>query len=129
MERKLTAITAAIGANTLFTLSHGIVHGVLPIPNVAWHAVYASVVIVAAPLAGLGLARRGRLRIGAAVVLLTALAGLAFELPWHFVVDNHDHVGNVTVGRRPFAVTTVLTTAGDGLAAAVGGWAWWHTRE
>lgn len=103
----------AVAGHILATSVHGTVHGVVPVHVHDWQYVFAAVVIVLAPLVGLLLVLRGRERSGGVTIACAALAAVAFESIFHFVVQNPDHVGTVVDGRATFEATALLSTAAD----------------
>jgi len=119
-----TAVTGAVGAvvaHLVFTGSHTVAHVSIPVEIAAWQAAYAGVVLVAAPLVGVGSLLGGRYRLGAWLLLGAGLAALGFEGTLHFLVEGSDNVANVSRGTDLFRSTALLTTASDALLVVAGG--------
>jgi len=119
-----TAVTAAVGAvvaHLALTGSHTVAHVSIPVGVAGWQAAYAGVVLVAAPVVGVGLLAGGRYRLGAWLLFGAGLTALGFEGALHFLVEGSDNVANVTRGTELFRSTAVLTTASDALLVLAGG--------
>jgi len=119
-DRSVTAVIAAVTIHLALTAGHALAHVSLPVEIVGWQAAYAGVVLVAAPLVGVGLLARGRYRLAAWLVLGAGLAALGFEGVLHFVVAGPDNVASVTHGTELFRSTALATTAGDALLVVTG---------
>jgi hypothetical protein len=119
-DRSVAAGLGAVVVHLALTGSHGAAHLSIPVEIAGWQAVYAGVVLVAAPLAGAGLLVRGRRRPGAWLLLAAGLAALGFEGALHFFVAGPDNVASVAHGAGLFRSTAMLTTAGDALLATTG---------
>jgi hypothetical protein len=113
-------LVGAVVGHVALTALHGVAHLTVPVRVPAWQYAYAVVVIVGIPAAGAVLVRRGRPRVGAALLVLSGVAAAAFEGPFHFVVENPDHVSRAS-GDGAFVATALLTTAGDLLLVVVAG--------
>ncbi|MDY6817505.1 MAG: hypothetical protein SVG88_02495 [Halobacteriales archaeon] len=106
----------------LLSLVHGVTHLVLPVTVHGWQYGFAIVVLFMAPLAGVVLIIYDRSVTGGILLAIAGMAALAFELLYHFIIMNPDHVATIATGQLVFATTAVLTTIGDGVLIAVAGW-------
>lgn len=118
-RRKL--VLAAVSSHLLLSVLHGVVHATIPVIPTGWTAAVATVAIYLLPVAGVSLVVRGYPRVGSAVLLTAGIASFVFEGALHFLLDNPDHVAQVTAHHAPFAVTAILTTVGD-LLLVVAAW-------
>jgi|GEM_PF-1942867 len=119
-DRSVTAEVAAVTIHLALTGSHVVAHVSIPVETAGWQAAYAGVVLVAAPLAGVGLLAHGRRRLGAWLVLGAGLGALGFEGALHFLVAGPDNVASVARGTDLFRSTAILTTAGDAVLVVTG---------
>ena len=120
MTRADRLLLAGVVLYVVLSGIHGVVHGIVPVTIPAWQFALVVVALFALPLTGGVLVVRGRGRTGAWLVLLGTVAGLAFEVVAHFLVDNPDHVSQV--GHAAFAPTAVGSALGTALAALSAGW-------
>lgn len=122
MNRDVAVVAAAVAVHLALTLAHGWAHATIPVPYEDWQGVYAGVVLFLAPVAGVVALVVGRVRLACWFLVLAGVAGFAFEAAFHFLVAGPDHVGSVEHGTSLFASTAVLTTLGDAVLVAAGGW-------
>ncbi|WP_255151635.1 hypothetical protein [Halorarius halobius] len=111
------AVVVAVAVHVALTLGHGLAHFAIPVPVAHWQVAYTVVVLLAAPIVGVGLLLCGHSRAGAWLVLVAGPAAFAFEGALHFVVANPDHVATVDHGARLFTATALSTTGSDALLA------------
>jgi hypothetical protein len=115
------ALVGVALVHVALTALHGLVHLAVPVHLHRWQYWYAGAVILTAPLLGVALVGRDRGELGAALLLLSGTAALAFEGLHHFLVPNPDHVSQVA-GGGSFASTAALSTAGDAVLAVAAAW-------
>lgn len=110
-------------AHAAVTLRHGVPHAMVPVPVTDWQSADGVLVVLALPLAGLGLAWRGRTRAGGAAVLAGGAGPALFGSHYHVVAAMPDHVSNVA---SAWSVRFGLTAGGLSLlavaTAVAGGW-------
>jgi hypothetical protein len=117
------ALTAVVLTHLAINIAHGRAHDGGQVPLTAVGALFVYIVILAAPLVGLGL-WRWQPRLGGWIVAASMTAALAFGLVNHFIVDGSDHVAQVAAEwRQLFAITAVLLIVCEAAGAAVGIWA------
>jgi len=103
---------------------HGVAHLHYEIPLEPWQKVYIVVVITMAPLVAGILLWRGRIRMGAWLLLASMGASLLFGLAFHFFLLGPDHVSSVNM--EPWGATFQATafllavTEAVGMLAALG---------
>jgi len=124
MDRQRLVLTA-VGSHLLLTALHAVVHAAIPVVPGGAVAAFATVSLYLLPVAGAGLAVTGHRRAGGAVLLAAGIASFAFEGAFHFAFSNPDHVAHVADRHASFAVTAILTTAGDLLLVVA---AWFSVR-
>jgi hypothetical protein len=108
-----------LAINTAHGRSHAGAGVALPLPS----ALFVYLVILAGPLAGLGVTR-WRPRAGAWIVAVTMSGALIFGLINHFMLAGPDHVSHVAPEWRAwFGVTAALLIASEAAGAAIGAWA------
>lgn len=78
-------------------------------------------------LFGVVLCRRVHGQLGAWVVLVSTVAGVAFESSAHFLVDNPDHISQT--GHAAFAPTAAVSVLATGFAAVTAAWVLWCHRQ
>jgi len=76
---------------------HGAAHEHYEIPMEPWMKVYIVVVITIAPVVAGVLLWRGRLRLGAWLLLVSMAGSLLFGLAFHFLLLGPDHVSSVNM--------------------------------
>ena len=87
---------------------HGAAHAKAQVPLSHAATLFVYIVILAGPLAGLGLAWLSE-QFGVWVIALTLAGSFVFGLVNHFVLSSPDHVAQVAAPWRPmFATTAVL---------------------
>jgi hypothetical protein len=114
------ALAAIVLAHFAITMAHGAAHQSAHVPISLWAQLFVLIVIVAAPIVGLGLSIRSP-RTGVTLVAASMAGSLVFGLVNHFLIVSPDHVREVAAASRPlFASTAVLLVlseaAGAGLA-------------
>lgn len=124
MTRHRWLLATAAGASLALTLGHGWVHASVPVPLASWQYGVVGVVLVLAPIVGTGAVLRGRQTVGHWTLVLGGLAAAIFELLFHFIVRNPDHVAAVGDGHMAFPITAALSVAGDLLPVVVVGLYW-----
>jgi hypothetical protein len=124
-DRTAGTLGAAVGVNLALSVGHGAAHVAVPVPTAPWQLAVVGFGVVLAPVAGLLVVRRGRVRAGAALVAAGGAAALALEVPWHFLLANPDHVAHAG-GGLAFASTALLSAAADLLVVAVAAGRWWR---
>lgn len=127
MRRAEAIVVGAVGLHLVLSVTHGVVHEVVPAEVPRWQLLFVVVALFAVPLLGAALLSRGRERTGGALVLVSAVAGFAFEALAHFVVENPDHVSRA--GHAAFAPTAAGSTLGTGVAAVAAGWFLWRHAQ
>ena len=78
------------------------------------------------PVASFGLAWRGRVRAGGAVLVVSMGAALVFGVYNHYLVPNPDNIAAVPAGRwkLSFVVTAAGVALTDGIGVVAGLWLW-----
>lgn len=103
-------------------VAHGSAHTGAQVPLSFLGVLFVYIVILAAPLVGLGL-WRWRPRFGGWMVAAAMSGALVFGLVNHFIVDGVDHVSHVaTAWRQLFGVTAALLVVCEAAGAAIGVW-------
>lgn len=120
--------TAAVAVHLLAHAAHGVVHELIPVRIAAWQTAFVVVAMFVLPTVALGTVVRGRRRLGAVLLLVSGVASLLFEVVFHFVVENPDHVGSVSRGAVAFAGTAVVTGATDLLLIVLAAWLYRRSR-
>lgn len=103
--------------------THGLTHGLVPVPLPAWQNVLVVATTFLGPALGVVLHRRGH-RSGLALFSVSMAAAFVLGVALHFVVDSPDHVHAVPAGtwQLPFQVTAVGVALTPALGAIVGVW-------
>ncbi len=128
MSRPGRVVSTVVALHLVLHVAHGLVHEMIPVRIAAWQTAFVLGVIFVLPVVGLALILRERVRSGALLLVVAAAGSLAFEVGFHFLLDNPDHVGAVAAGSTAFASTAVLTALADGLLLVVGLWAYRRSR-
>jgi hypothetical protein len=107
----------------LISMVHGAAHAEAEVPLSRAATLFVYIVILAGPLAGIGLAALSE-QVAVWVIAFTLAGSFVFGLLNHFVLAGPDHVAQVALPWRAlFAATAVLLAvielAGSGLAFAV----------
>jgi hypothetical protein len=103
-------------------VAHGSAHTGAQVPLSFLGGLFVFIVILAAPLVGLGL-WRWRPRLGGWMVAAAMSGALVFGLVNHFIVDGVDHVSHVaSAWRQLFGVTAALLVVCEAAGAAIGLW-------
>lgn len=113
---------AAIAVHLLVHLAHGLVHELVPVRIAAWQTAVVALVVFAAPVGAAYGLLSGRRALAAGALVTAGLGSLAFEVPFHFLLSNPDHVHAVAAGSNAFATTAVLGALTDVFLVAVGAW-------
>lgn len=110
---------------------HGAPHSLVPVELAAWQWVFVAVVANLGPVLGFVLAwRYGRLRLGGAVFAASMAAALLFGVMHHYVLDNPDHVTQVTgAWSTEFRVSAATVSATDLLGVVAGAWVWFSAEN
>ena len=117
------ALTAVVLAHLAVNIAHGRAHDGAQVPLTALGMLFVYVVILAAPLIGLGI-WRWQPRLGGWIVAASMSGALAFGVINHFIIDGSDHVAHVAAAwRQLFGVTAALLVACEAAGAAIGLWA------
>lgn len=124
--RRFRLVSGIVLAHVGVNLAHGLPHGAVPVPLADWQNLFVVVVVVGAPLAGLWMIRRERVRVGAAALLAGGLGSVLFGTYYHFFSATPDNVANVT---GAWALPFLLTAVGISLlAVATAAAGWWLLR-
>ena len=116
-------LTAIVLGHLMLNIFHGRAHDGGHVAITQAQALFVYVVILAAPLVGLG-ASFVHKRLGAAIVAVAMGASLLFGLINHFVIISPDHVSQVAPEwRSSFTVSAILLVVSEaaGLAAGLRG--------
>ena len=117
------ALAAVVLVHLAINIAHGRAHTGAEVPLSVAGTLFVFIVILAAPLVGLGVWRWWP-RFGGWMVAASMFGALVFGLINHFIVDGSDHVAHVAAAWRPlFGVTAALLVACEAAATAVGIWA------
>ncbi|HEY2904779.1 MAG TPA: hypothetical protein VGJ29_02705 [Vicinamibacterales bacterium] len=104
-------------------VAHGRAHAGAAVPLSRLGMLFVYVVILAAPLVGLGV-WRWRPRVGGWIVAASMGAALVFGLINHFIVGGADHVSHVAADwRLLFGITAALLVVCEAAGTAIGVWA------
>lgn len=123
------ALTAVVLTHLGVSVAHGRAHTGAHVPLSLVSALFVYIVILAAPLLGLGM-WRWRPRLGGWVVALSMGGALIFGLINHFIVDGSDHVAHVAAAwRQLFGVTAALLVLCEVAGTAIGIWSAGHPPE
>ena len=118
-----TALAAIVLIHFGLNVAHGRAHAGAQVPLSLPGTVFVYVVILAAPLIGLGM-WPWRPRVGGWLVAASMCGALVFGLVNHFVLDGADHVSHVaSEWRQLFGVTAALLVVCEAAGAAIGLWA------
>jgi len=114
------ALSAVVLTHLGINILHGRAHTGAEVPLSPVGALFVFIVILAAPLIGLGI-WRWRPRLGGWVVALSMSGALIFGLINHFIVDGSDHVAHVAAAwRQLFGVTAALLVVCEAAGIAAG---------
>src|SRR3954463_16593929 len=117
------AVTTVVLIHLAINLAHGRAHAGADVPLSVLGTLFVFIVILAAPLIGLGV-WRWRQRLGGWVVAASMCGALVFGLINHFIIDGSDHVAHVAAGwRQLFGVTAALLVVWEAIGTVVGVWA------
>ena len=100
---------------------HGFFHHRLGVDLEIWQQVFVGAVILAGPLAALGVLWISRLKLGTILLAISMAGSSAFGICYHFLLSSPDNIFlSATVGRgRGFAITAVLLAIIE-----TAGWVW-----
>jgi hypothetical protein len=117
------ALAAVVLTHLAIAIVHGRAHTGAQVPLPLAGALFVYIVILAGPLAGLGVSR-WRPQAGAWIVAASMSGALVFGLVNHFIVAGSDHVMHVAPEWRTlFGVTAALLVVSEAVGAGVG---WWY---
>ena len=121
-NRAYIPLTVVVLTHLAISIVHGSAHTGAQVPLPFAGTLFVYIVILAGPLAGLGVSR-WRLRAGAWIVAVSMSGALIFGLLNHFVIDGLDNVAHVAAEWHTlFGVTAVLLLVSEAAGAAVGVW-------
>jgi hypothetical protein len=116
-------LSAVVLVHLALNIAHGQAHTGAHVPLPIVGALFVYIVILAAPLVGLGLWRWSP-RFGGWTVAASMCGALVFGLVNHFIIEGPDHVAHVAAAwRQLFGVTAVLLLVCEAAGTAVGTWA------
>lgn len=119
-ERLLAGVVLA---HTAVNLVHGLPHAAVPVPLAVRQNAVVAVVVLALPLAGLWLVRRGKRVSGGVAILAGGVGSAVFGTYYHFLSATSDNVANVTgAWSLPFSLSAVAISLLAVGTAAVAGW-------
>ena len=124
MKDNLLRFSAAVVlAHAALIVPHGLAHAAEQAYLPAAANAFVAIVIVAAPLAALGLLWRRQRWLGGLLLLSAMLGALLFGVIFHFVVPGPDHVAYVPGGpwQVLFQLTALLLGICEAIGAVVGG--------
>ena len=115
-------MAAVVLIHLAVNIAHGRAHAGAQVPLPVVGALFVYIVILAAPLIGLGV-WRWRPRLGGWIVAASMSAALVFGLLNHFIIDGSDHVEHVAAEWRTlFGVTAALLVVCEAAGTAIGIW-------
>lgn len=121
--RRIRLVAGIVLAHLLVNLAHGLPHADVPVELAPWQNGFVVVVVIALPLGGLWLVRRGRVDVGAVAILVGGLGAAAFGTFFHFFSDTPDNVARVTgPWSGYFLFTSVAISLLAVATALVGAW-------
>src|SRR5437899_1813470 len=113
-------LTAVVLIHLVISLVHGAAHAGARVSLTPAGAMFVFIVILAGPLAGLGLSR-WRPQPGAWLVACAMAGALVFGLINHFIIAGADHVGHVAAAWRSlFGVTAALLVVAEAAGTVIG---------
>lgn len=116
------ALTAVVLIHFAINVVHGRAHEGAQVPLSSAGTLFVYLVILAGPLAGLGV-WRWRPRLGGWTVAACMSGALLFGLINHFIIDGSDHVARVPAEWQSlFGVTAGLLVACEAVGVAIGVW-------
>jgi hypothetical protein len=116
------ALTVVVLLHLAINIAHGSAHTGAQVPLSLAGMLFVYIVILAGPLAGLGL-WRWRPRLGGLIVAVCMSGALVFGLINHFIIDGPDHVAHVAAAwRQLFGVTAALLVVCEAAGTAIGIW-------
>jgi hypothetical protein len=122
-DNPLRFSTAVVVVHAALIVPHGLAHAAEQAELPAAANAFVAIVIVAAPLAALGLLWRRQRWLGGLLLLSAMLGPLLFGVIFHYVVPGPDHVVHVPAGlwQLLFQLTAVLLGICEAIGAVVGG--------
>jgi hypothetical protein len=112
-------LTTVVLAHLFVSIAHGTAHAGAQVPLSRAGTLFAFIVILGGPLAGLALTWLAE-RAGSWVVAITMAGAFVFGVVNHFVLAGADHVGHVAAPWRPlFAATAALLAVTEALGSAL----------
>jgi hypothetical protein len=116
------ALAAVVLVHFAINIAHGSAHTGAQVPLPLAGMLFVYIVILAGPLAGLGL-WRWRPWLGGWVVAACMSGALVFGLVNHFIIDGPDHVTHVAAAwRQLFGVSAALLVVCEAAGTAIGIW-------
>jgi hypothetical protein len=117
------ALASVVLLHFAINVAHGRAHAGAVVPLSPLGTLFVYVVVLSAPLIGLG-TWRWRPRLGGWIVALSMGGALVFGLINHFIVGGSDHVSHVAADwRLLFGVTAALLVMCEAAGTAIGVWA------
>jgi hypothetical protein len=117
------ALASVVLVHFAINVAHGRAHAGAVVPLSPLGMLFVDVVILGAPLAGLGL-WRWRPRLGGWIVAASMGGALVFGLINHFIIDGSDHIAHITAEWSVlFGVTAVLLVVCEAAGTVIGLWA------
>ena len=116
-------LTAVLVLHLAAATTHGLTHGLVPVPLPPWQNALVLATTFLGPVVGVVLARRGH-RFGVPLFTVSMAAAFVLGVVLHFVVESPDHVHAVPAGpwQLPFQVTAVGVAISTVLGSVVGFW-------
>jgi hypothetical protein len=122
-------LIAVVLTHLAITIVHGRAHAGAQVPLPLAGALFVYIVILAGPIAGLGLSPWWP-RAGGWIVAACMAGALAFGLINHFIIGGPDHVAQVAAECRPlFSVTAALLVVSEAAGVLAGVWSATSTTE
>ena len=117
------ALASVVLVHFAINVAHGRAHVGAEVPLSLLGMLFVYIVILAAPLAGLGV-WRWRPRLGGWIVAASMGGALVFGLINHFLIDGSDHVAHVAADwRLLFGITAMLLVVCELAGTVIGVWA------
>ena len=115
-------LAAVVLVHLAINIAHGSAHTGAQVPLSLAGTLFVFIIILAGPLAGLGV-WRWRPQLGGWIVATCMSGALVFGLINHFIIDGPDHVAHVSAAwRQLFGVTAALLLVCEVAGTAIGVW-------
>jgi hypothetical protein len=88
--------------------AHGMTHLTLGVPLALWQMAFVGIVIVAMPVVGAMMMRKGDVGKGAGLVTITMFMSLVFGILFHFILNTPDNIA--VIPSSPWAVYFIGTS-------------------